>query len=80
MALVIFLWKVYTGPSDIGSADKMYDNLACAAERVQQVGEAVLDSALPSLRLVARRLVEADLVAGEIGRDQAGSGEVSARW
>ena len=37
LALVIFLWKVYTGPSDIGSANKMYDNLACAAERVRGI-------------------------------------------
>jgi len=37
LALVIFLWKVYLGPSDIGSTNKMYDNLACAAERVRGI-------------------------------------------
>jgi urea-proton symporter len=37
MALVVFMWKVYTGPSDIGTADKMYDHLPCAAERVRGI-------------------------------------------
>ena len=32
-ALLIFLWKIYAGPSDIGSVDRMYDNLVCAADR-----------------------------------------------
>ena len=26
-------WKIYAGPSDIGSVDKMHDNLVCAAVR-----------------------------------------------
>jgi len=33
LALLIFLWKIYADPSDIGSLDKMYDNLVCAAVR-----------------------------------------------
>jgi Na+/proline symporter len=37
VALVVFMWKVYTGPSDIGTADKMYDHLPCAAERVRGI-------------------------------------------
>jgi Na+/proline symporter len=37
LALVVFLWKVYTGPSDIGNADKMYDHLPCAADRVRGI-------------------------------------------
>ena len=37
LALAIFLWKVYLGPSDIGSTNKMYDNLACSAARVRGI-------------------------------------------
>jgi Na+/proline symporter len=33
LALLIFIWKIYAGPSDIGSVDKMYVNLKCAAVR-----------------------------------------------
>ena len=33
LALLIFIWKIYAGPSDIGSVDKMYENLICAAHR-----------------------------------------------
>ena len=31
--MLIFLWKVYAGPSDLGSTDKVYDNLVFAAEK-----------------------------------------------
>jgi SSS family transporter len=33
LSLLIFLWKIYSGPSDIGAVDKMHDNLICAAVR-----------------------------------------------
>ena len=33
LALLIFMWKIYAGPSDLGSTDRVYDNLLCAAER-----------------------------------------------
>jgi len=39
IALLIFLWKIYAGPSDIGSTDKMHSNLICASYR-QSAGEA----------------------------------------
>ena len=39
IALLIFLWKIYAGPSDIGSTDKMHSNLICASYR-QAAGEA----------------------------------------
>jgi Na+/proline symporter len=32
-ALLIFIWKIYVGPSDIGSTDKMHSNLICASYR-----------------------------------------------
>ena len=37
VVLITALWKVYLGPSDIGSTATMYDNLACAAERVRGI-------------------------------------------
>ena len=37
LVLVISLWKVYTGPSDIGSTNVMFDHLSCAAERVRGI-------------------------------------------
>ena len=33
IALLIFIWKIYAGPSDLGSSDKMRENLICAAQR-----------------------------------------------
>jgi len=33
LALLIFLWKIYAGPSDIGSVDTMHENLICASHR-----------------------------------------------
>jgi hypothetical protein len=33
IALLIFIWKIYAGPSDLGSSDKMRENLICAARR-----------------------------------------------
>jgi len=39
LALLIFLWKIYAGPSDLGSTDKMHSNLICASYR-QYAGEA----------------------------------------
>ena len=33
IALLIFIWKLYAGPSDIGSANRMRENLICAAYR-----------------------------------------------
>jgi len=39
LALLIFLWKIYAGPSDLGSTDKMHGNLICAAQR-QAAGSA----------------------------------------
>jgi len=33
LALLIFLWKIYAGPSDLGSVAKMHANLKCAAVR-----------------------------------------------
>ena len=39
LALLIFLWKIYAGPSDIGSSDKMHGNLICASYR-QEAGNA----------------------------------------
>eukprot|EP00960_Hanusia_phi_P044496 756670-Hanusia_phi.AAC.12 len=35
IALLIFMWKIYAGPSDIGSSNKMYDNLVCDAIKMQ---------------------------------------------
>ena len=37
VALITFIWKVYGGPSDIASTDKMYDHLACASARVKGI-------------------------------------------
>jgi SSS family transporter len=33
LALLIFLWKIYAGPSDLGSTNVMRDNLICASYR-----------------------------------------------
>jgi len=33
IALLIFIWKIYAGPSDLGSSDKVRENLICAARR-----------------------------------------------
>jgi len=33
LALLIFMWKIYAGPSDLGSAEKMHGNLICASYR-----------------------------------------------
>ena len=33
LALLIFMWKIYVGPSDIGSAAQMHKNLICASHR-----------------------------------------------
>merc|ERR1712216_621023 len=33
LALLIFLWKIYAGPSDIGSVDTMHENPICASHR-----------------------------------------------
>ena len=33
IAMLIFLWKVYAGPSELGSTDKVWDNLQIAAEK-----------------------------------------------
>jgi SSS family transporter len=38
LALLIFIWKIYAGPSDIGSVDTMYENLKCASHRVAAGG------------------------------------------
>ena len=39
VALITFIWKVYGGPSDIASTDKMYDHLACASARVKGIAD-----------------------------------------
>ena len=33
IAMLIFLWKVYAGPSQLGSTDQVWNNLAVAAEK-----------------------------------------------
>jgi Na+/proline symporter len=33
IALLIFIWKIYAGPSDLGSTNKMRANLICASHR-----------------------------------------------
>ena len=33
LALLIFIYRIYVGPSDIGSSDKMHANLICASYR-----------------------------------------------
>ena len=33
IAMLIFLWKVYVGPSELGSTDKVWENLFVAAEK-----------------------------------------------
>jgi Na+/proline symporter len=33
IAMLIFLWKVYAGPSELGSTDKVWENLQIAAEK-----------------------------------------------
>merc|ERR1712216_430 len=38
LALLIFLWKIYAGPSDIGSVDTMHENLICASWRQEAGG------------------------------------------
>jgi len=33
IAMLIFMWKVYAGPSELGSTDKVWENLVVAAEK-----------------------------------------------